>query len=256
MGSRAPVLTLLAALTLPAAAGSPEGLPAEVLALKDVRVPAEVAGRVLKRPEKENAAVRRGAVVVTLDDTFLRAAAEAARAAVQQAEAKRDWTKLELERVRALFDKQSVGQSDVDRALLAAREAAAGLLAVQALAREAETRLERSRITAPFDGKLVRVHPEAGEYLQVGQTAFRIVDDSRLRIVFYAPAHALEGLREGVELKLCADREGSKLPVLEAVVYSVAPAAEGRSRTFRVEARADDASGRWRPGMTGRVLLD
>jgi RND family efflux transporter MFP subunit len=255
MSRPAPLLALLAALALPAT-GAPETLPAEVQALRDVRVPAEVAGRVVERPEKESAAVRRGEVVVTLDDTFLRAAAEAARAAVERAEARRDWTKLELERVRALLQKGSVGQSEVDRALLAAREAAAGLAVLEASAKEAETRLERTRIRAPFDGKLVRIHPEAGEYLQVGQTAFRIVDDSRLRLLFYAPAPLLDRIREGGKLKVTADRAESKLPVLEAVVFSVAPAAEGRSRTFRVEARADDASGRWRPGMTGRILLD
>ncbi len=53
------------------AAGAPSPgfeFAAEVLAVRDVRVPAEVAGRVVQRPENETAAVKADEVVVALDD--------------------------------------------------------------------------------------------------------------------------------------------------------------------------------------------
>ena len=46
-----------------------------------------------------------------------------------------------------------------------------------------------------------------------------------------------------------------KLEPLTAKVFSVAGAAEGKARTFRVEARATDKTGKWRPGMTGRLIV-
>ena len=96
-----------------------------------------------------------------------------------------------------------------------------------------------------------------GEYLRIGETAFRIIDDSSLKIVLYVPARALGRVKAGTVLRVGSDPElaSLKLPTLEAKVFAVAPAAEGKARTFRIEARARDKSGRWRPGMTGVVSL-
>ncbi len=62
-------------------------------------------------------------------------------------------------------------------------------------------------------------------------------------------------MQPGAMLRVESDVKELKLPVLEAKVFSLAPAAEGRARTFRVEARVKDRSGKWRPGMTGRIVF-
>lgn len=226
-------------------------LHAEVLALRDVRVPAEVPGRVIRRPADESATVKKGDVVVALDDVLMKASARGAEANARRAKARRDWTLTELERVRKLSRSKTLGQADLDQAVLASREAEEALLAAEALAAEALERLARTRIRAPFDGRLVRVPAQTGEYLGVGQTAFRIVDDTELKIITYVSAVWLSRLKVGDTLSLTADFPGAKLPSLPARIFSIAPAAEGASRTFRVEARAKrDQGGQWRPGMT------
>ena len=228
-----------------------ERLQAEVYALKDVRVPAEVPGRVVQRPADESASVKRGDVIVALDDVLMKTAARAAEANARRAKARRDWALAELERARTLSRTNSVGKADLDRAVLASREAEEALLAAEATADEARERLARTQIRAPFDGRLVRIPPQTGEYLGVGMTAFRIIDDSQLKVVTYVPAGWLSRLKVGDSLILRADFPGASLAPLTARVFSIAPAAEGASRTFRVEARAtrEKESG-WRPGMT------
>jgi RND family efflux transporter MFP subunit len=254
----------LALLLVGAAAGLAPGAPedrraalfaAEVRAVRDVRVPAEVAGRVLQRPVDEHPAVKAGEVVVTLDAALLRAATRAAEAAARRAKARHEYAQVELKRVKLLYEKKSIGEADLDQASVAAREAEAGMHAAEAQAREFETRLDRAAIRAPFPGKLVRIYPETGEYMRVGETAFRIIDDSALKIVLYVPGRMLDSVKPGTVLRLQPEPGGRRMATLEAKVRSVAPAAEGRARTFRVEARASDASGRWRPGMTGVVAL-
>ena len=120
---------------------------------------------------------------------------------------------------------------------------------------DAEERLARASIRAPFDGRLVRVYPEAGEYLRIGETTFRIIDDSQLKIVTYVSAAWLPRLRTGAVLAVEPDEAGTDRSVLKARIFSIAPAAEGKARTFRVEARCKDATGRWRPGMTARIRI-
>jgi RND family efflux transporter MFP subunit len=240
------------------AAGAPTAgfdFAAEVLAVRDVRVPAEVAGRVVDRPENETKTVKAGEVVVALDDVFLAAAHEAAKAAADRAVAQLEWGELEFGRIKKLFDSKTVGEAEFDQVELRLREARTRVIAARALAHEAEQRLARTKIRAPFDGKLVRIYPQRGEYLQVGATAFRIVDDSAFKLITYVPADRIHLLKVGQRVALAPETAGTSpaLPVLEATVFSIAAAAEGRARTIRVESRARDASGRWRPGMTGRL---
>ena len=230
-----------------------ERFPVEIRAIRDVRVPAEVSGRVLTRPKNEHAAVKAGQIIVTLDPKLLLAAVNASRAAARRAKARHEFAAIELKRVVGLWNTKSVGRAEVDLAEVTEREAKAGVESAEAKAEEFETRLERASIRAPFDGKLVRVHPKAGEYLRTGATAFRIIDDSALKIVVYVPARALARLEPGRMLRVEPDPDlaALKLPPLDARVFAVAPAAQGRARTCRVEAHTRDKSGRWRPGMTG-----
>ncbi|MFQ5843919.1 MAG: efflux RND transporter periplasmic adaptor subunit [Planctomycetota bacterium] len=236
----------------PAATSAPPGtFPVEVLAGRDARVPAEVSGRVVRRLQDESASVKKGEAVVWLDDALLAAGLRTAEAEVRQARAQKEWADLDLKRQKLLRDRESVQLAEYDRAEIAVRRTGAALEAAEARAAEARTRLERTVIRAPFAGKLVRIHPQQGEYLRAGTTAFRIIDDSELRIVAYVAAGLLPHLRPGGVLEVRSDLAG--LPALRARVFSVAPGAEGRSRRFRVEAHVKDPSGRWRPGMTAEA---
>jgi RND family efflux transporter MFP subunit len=246
---------VLLGLAVGAAGGPATGFDfaAEAQAVRDVRVPAEVAGRVVERPENETVAVKADEVVVALDDVFLAAASQAAQAAADRAVAPEEWAVLAFGRIKKLFDRKTIGEAEFDQGTLKLREARTRVIAAKALAHEAEQRLARTKIRAPFAGKLVRVYPERGEYLQVGAPAFRIVDDTAFKIITYVPAARVSLLKVGQKVALAPERAESTLPVLEATIFSIAAAAEGRARTIRVEARARDASGRWRPGMTGRL---
>jgi len=253
---RTGAVALLLALAAAPARPAPAPLAARIEARRDVEVPAEVAGRVTERLEDESATVKSGDVVVTLDSVIARLLAQAAEAAARREKARVEWAKLELERTSKLAGADSVGEAELDRARLQLTEATEALASAEATAEELRTRLDRARIRAPFDGRLVRIHPEAGEYLRVGDPAFRIVDDSELKVVVYVPAALLGHVSPGVRLAVAPDGSDASpedLPRLDARVVSVAPAAEGPSRTFRVEARLKDASGKWRPGMTARV---
>ena len=251
MGMAALVCALAAA---PSGAGNgaanPEatGFSASVLALRDARVPAEVPGRVVKRLQDESASVKEGDPIVWLDDVLAKAALRTAEAERKQAQATLDWAKLELGRLQILRDRGSIELEAFDRAEVASRRAVAAVEAADARVHEVRTRLERTVIRAPFAGKLVRIHPQKGEYLRPGDTAFRLIDDSSLRIVAYVDASQLPLLRPGGSLAVRS--ELPKLKPLEARIVSVAPGTATQTRRFRVEARVDKPDPAWRPGMT------
>ncbi len=229
---------------------SPEAMSfsASVLALRDARVPAEVPGRVVKRLQDESAALKEGDPVVWLDDVLAKAALRTAEAEQKQAQATLDWAKLELGRLQILRDRGSIELEAFDRADVASKRAVAAVEAADARVHEVRTRLERAVIRAPFTGKLVRIHPQKGEYLRPGDTAFRLIDDASLRIVAYVDASQLPSLRVGGVLELRS--ELPKLKPLEARIVSVASGTAAQTRRFRVEARVNKPDPLWRPGMT------
>lgn len=254
---------LLAAATGGAARGddapgtTPGWHPAEVLALRDATVVAEVAGRVVRRLDDESGKVAAGEIVLALDAALHEAAARVARAQVRVAEARLEWARLDLSREEGLHGAGSAGEAALDRARVAKKEAEASLEAARAQADEAETRLARTRVVAPFDGRLVRILPEVGEFVQAGQPAFRLIDESELKIVAWVEAADLFRIDPGAAVEIEAappPAEARAAPALpRARVHSIAPAAEARSRTFRVESRLRDAGRFLRPGMTARI---
>ncbi len=230
-------------------------LPAEVLARFDVNVPAEVAGKVNRRPDDDTRVVRRGEVVVTLNDRILAAVARGAEASLERAAARLEWAVLEQKRTARLHASGTIRVADRDRARIDLREAAAASRAAEAAVVEAKERLARTRIMAPFTGRLVRVVPERGEYIRAGETAFRLVDDAAVRVIAYASARVVGRLRVGQRVRVgAAFDDGSLGPAYAARLFSIAPAAEGQSRTFRVEARLKRPKD-MRPGMAGYLEL-
>jgi len=214
-----------------------------------------VAGKVVRRPDDDTQAVEKGAVVVTLDDRILETVARGAEAALEQASARLEWARLESERAGRLRATGAVGEAEDDRARMQLREAAAARRAAEAALAEARERLARTRLRAPFAGRLVRIEREAGEYIRAGETAFRIVDDSAIRVIAYAPARVVGRLEVGQPVRVgAAYDDGTLGPAHAARLFAIAPAAEGRSRTFRVEARLDRPED-MRPGMAGYLEL-
>ncbi len=119
-------------------------------------------------------------------------------------ERNRNLAETEYQRIRALFEVDSVGtQSGVDRAEQALnntsdqadlmvqavslypiriKEAEGGLASAQARLSLAEANLRRCEVRAPFDGRIKAVSLEKGQYVSPGQQVLTLADDSMLEI--------------------------------------------------------------------------
>ena len=126
----------------------------------------------------------------------------------------------------------------------------------EATREEMRVRLDRTRIVAPFSGDLVRVYPEQGSYLRVGERAFRIVDRSELKVVAFVPAHVVAQLKPGRDVAITASFESGAKVMRRAQLVSVAAASTGTSRTYRIEARLKDGIESLRPGMAAWIHFD
>ena len=136
-------------------------LPAEVEPFEDLWVKAEVKGQVVSIPAKEGRLVKKGQLLVKLDDRDYRS--RLARIGANYRLARQDF-----ERMAALVEKNIAAESKLD-------EIEARLEDLTAQRNEAQRSLDRTRITAPISGRLNEIKAKKGDLLDVNQQVAQIL---------------------------------------------------------------------------------
>ena len=128
-------------------------------------VTARVSGFIEDVPFKEGALVKKGDLLVVIDDRPFRAELENLRAAVQKDEAQVQLTRTNLERSTDLLQRKVIAQQDFDSAKAQSQQAAAQLAADRAAEETARLNLEWTRVTAPIAGRIGRINVTAGNQI-------------------------------------------------------------------------------------------
>ncbi len=200
---------------------------------REVRIAAEVAGRVVEHKLVEGSKVAAGDTVAVIDPTDATNRLRLARAQLAAAREKRDahdsqiatWrhhlttAEKQLQRVRDLRARNLASSSDLDQAENAVREAQGQLQSldrqrqaaeeqVNAMAAQvtlAESQLAKAEITAPISGTILVRAVEAGEVVQAGQPLATAVDLRQLELKVYVPGDVISRLRLGNPAKIRVD---------------------------------------------------
>lgn len=207
---------------------------------QSVTLKPETAGRVSRIAFADGAQVRRGQLLVQLDDTLQ-------RAELSQAQAQLSIARANLKRNQELVAQNFVAQRVVE-------ESEANLQVAQAQVALAEARMQRMRIVAPFDGTLGLRSINLGQYVGVGDNLVNLEDTSLLTVDFRLPERYQSRLAvgQGVQVQLDA-LPGKKY---EARVLAVDPLLDANGRSIAVRAVMPRSGGsELRPGMFARVLI-
>ncbi len=200
-------------------------------------VPAEVAGRVAEVKVEPGSLAKTGDPLVLLDDEI--AASDYRRAEVKLAELQRL-----LAEAETLGRSKVISRTQIEAIRAETRQADAEEDATKA-------RLDDHTIRAPFDGSVVERLVQVGEAVNVNQPVVRMVDTSRLRVVFYVNERDVASFPAGTEIQL-------RLPAAPGQVFAipvvhVARASDQETRLFRVEGELPNADLALRGGLTGEV---
>jgi len=199
----------------------------------------EVAGRIKTILFREGAPVKRGAVLVELDDAVQRAELQQARAGLDLAQAN-------FQRTEELFARRFVSSSARD-------EAASRLQAARAAVALADARLRRMTLTAPFDGIVGIRQISVGAFVKEGDALVNLEDISVLKLDFRLPEALLPRLRTGQALEVGSDAlPGERFA---AQIEAIDPLIDAQTRAVSIRARLDNPQARLRPGMFARVRL-
>jgi RND family efflux transporter MFP subunit len=223
---------------------------AEILANRHSNIRSETAGRIVEVLVEAGERVEEGQVLLRLDVGRPASAAQAANAAVDQAEARLTQAARELERTRKLVGTGGLPEQRLDDAKDAVRLASASRDAARAEARLARRGVTDAVVRAPFGGTVVDRMVELGEYLAPGSPMLSLADTSLLKArVLLDPREAIDvavGSPATILVYARADE------VFTGEVVRVGEVIDPRTRRLPVEIELDDHGGRLRPGLVAK----
>jgi len=238
-------------------AGPPPAMPVKVVAAKlasaideanavgtlradeSVVIRPEIAGRIAEFRFDEGQGVKKGALLVTLDASEVRAQLASARAQAQL-DAQR------LERAEDLRKKNFISQQALD-------ESRSNHARAQASQREVEAKLAKAEIRAPFTGVAGLRQVSQGAYVAAGTDIARLEKIDQLKLDFRVPEVYLSKLKAAQQVKVQVDAYPDD--AFSGAIYAIEPAVDEATRTVLVRARVANSELKLRPGMFGRVLL-
>lgn len=197
----------------------------------------EISGRVIQLNFRDGDRVRRGQLLVQLDDQL-------PQAQVKQSEAELSIARANHKRNQELLAQNFISQRTVD-------ESAANLDVAQAKLALAQATAARLKIVAPFDGIAGIRAVNVGDYLKDGADMVNIEDIDVVYVDYRLPERFQTQVRKGQKAVVEIDAlPGRKF---DALIQAVDPLIDANGRSISVRATIDNRQQVLRPGMFARV---
>jgi len=151
-----------------------------IQALKTVNVGTQVSGIILHIYVDFNDKVKQGQLLAKLDETPLRTQLEQSQSAVDQASSQLHFQEATYNRLKILYDKKLIAQTDYDQALYNFENSKAALANAKSALDRANVNLKYATITSPIDGVVLNRAIEEGQTVAASfstPTLFTIVND-------------------------------------------------------------------------------
>ena len=199
----------------------------------------EVSGRISKIGFSDGQRVKRGQLLVQLDDALQ-------LAQLQQAQAQAGIARTNLQRNRELVAQNFVSASVVD-------QSAAALKVAEAQVALAQAQLTRMRVLAPFDGVAGISNINLGDYVKDGADLVNIEDTSSMWVDFRLAERFLGNLKQGQAVEVQIDAIPGK--TFAGKIEAIDSLLDTNGRSLLVRARLGNDGGELRSGMFARTRI-
>ncbi|MBZ4022708.1 efflux transporter periplasmic adaptor subunit [Rhodobacter sp. TJ_12] len=193
-------------------------------AVRGTDLAVEAAGIVREIRFAANDVVKKGQILVQIDDRQERADLDSAKAALDLAETA-------LRRARELRDKGVSAVSTLDAAEATAIEARATVAKIEAA-------LSTKQLTAPFDGTIGIPQIETGAFVAAGTTYATLQDRSRMRVDFALTEQQAAQVQPGMAVSLTSESEGV---TVRGTISGIEPKIDPNSRLVTMRAEVSEA---------------
>lgn len=205
---------------------------------EEVDIASEVQGKVTAIEFAEGSSVKKGQILVRVNDDDLQAQRK-------QLEFKKKTLGEKVERQRILFAQEAVSQESYDQVVT---EYNVLLADIELL----EVKISRTKILAPFSGIIGFRYISEGSYIQPATRIARLVDYNTLKVEFSIPEKYIGTKLAGKPVRFTTESGPTEY---HATIYAMEPRVDNQTRTIVIRALYNNASGTLRPGMSARVTI-
>jgi len=208
---------------------------------------AEVSAVVLAVLKENGDPVRRGDLIVRLDDTAIRDTLTAAEASARAADQAFEQAERQFQRMATLRQTGVVSAQQLEDVEIRRNTAQSDREAAKTRVVSARQQLQRTQVRAPFDGIVSDRKVSAGDTAQVGKELVKVIDPHSLRFEGLVSADNIGEVKAGQRVMFrvhgFADRE------FLGTIARVNPAANATTR--QVEVLVDFADAKQQPEVAG-----
>ena len=201
---------------------------------------AEVSAIVLQVLKENGDLVKRGDLLVRLDDTSIRdsmnSAEEAARASAQSFEQ----AEKQLQRIKTLRTSGMASAQSLDDAETRRNNAQSDLVAAKARAVTARQQLQRTEVRAPFEGIVSERKASVGDTASIGKELVKVIDPTSMRLEGLVSADKIAEVKQGQKVSFRLNGQDQKEYL--GTVKRVDPAANPTTRQVAVLVSFDEGS--------------
>lgn len=204
---------------------------AVVEAVRQSTVSAQIAGRIVDLRFDVGDYVKKGEVIVRIDERAATQAVAASEAQVSEARAALANARVQYERSKQLVAQKFLSPAALDQSEAEYKAAQARLQALIAGATQAATEKGFATIVAPYSGVVAARHVELGEMATPGKPLMTGFDPGTLRVSATVPQAQVAAIQAGAKARI-------ELPSvarwIDAASLTIVPAADPRTHTTQV----------------------
>ena len=205
---------------------------------ESVQLKSEISGIVEKIHFLEGTKVKKGDLLVSLDDDEISAQLEKMRY-TQKLMKEREF------RERSLLEKEAISQEEYDIALTELNTVASDIKVLQ-------SQYKKTKIRAPFSGTVGLRYISVGSYLTPNELIAMLYSIDPIKIEFSVPEKYTKKVKVGDKVRFITDAMESSG---SGKIYALEPQVDSETRTLRMRALSPNPDGSLLPGQFAKVEL-
>ncbi len=228
-------------------------------AITTVDVGTQVSGIIKNVYVDFNDNVKEGQVLAKIDETNLLEQLKQSQAGLDQAQAQLNYQQATFSRIKALYEKQLVAESEYDQALFNLENSKASVVNARSAVSRAKVNLDYATITSPIEGVVLNRAVEEGQTVAASfntPTLFTIVNDlTQMEVQTNVDEADIGKVQEGQAVEFTVDAYPGLKFTGSVSQVRLQPVTTNNVVTYVVILNAPNPDKKLMPGMTASAII-
>lgn len=207
-----------------------------VVANEEIEIRSEIAGRITAINFSEGSSIKRGTLLIKINDADL-------RADLKKLQLQEDLAERDAKRSKQLFDGKLISQEEYDAV-------SNKLMSVRADIDRVNSDIAKTEIYAPFSGMIGLRSVSNGSYISSSTLIARLQQIDPIKIDFAVPEKFANSIAKGSPITFTLTGSEEQYT---ATVYATEPKIDMATRTLKVRALTSNIGGKLLPGAFAKV---